>query len=143
MINTDNYHLLFIEPDKQGQKQRPLNDWWTKATELVMDCSTLSDNSYWYRGFHTTKCGERSGNAPIYTPMGRLTNTLAPYYMKHYREHIPESEKTKIIQELMCIAGEVPTMRREEEVRREMPALRNPSRQQRISALCLLEQTQH
>ena len=105
MKNTDSEHFMFIEPDKEGEKQPPLNDWWTKTTELILECSTASEIRY--KGVHTTLCGAISGNAPIYTPMGRLTNTLAPYYMKHYREQIPESEKTKVIQELMCIAGEV------------------------------------
>ena len=106
MINTDNKHFFFIEPDKEARPSRELvDDYLTEAVAFILEQSYAVSNQFWWRGVHETRCGVRSGNAPIFTPMNRHTNTLAEYYVAAYREHIPKSEILKIIEELGCIAG--------------------------------------
>ena len=139
MINTGNYHLLFIEPDKKAEPCKTRDDWWTEAIELVMECCTVSDSLYWYRGVHETKCGMKSENAPIYTPMGRLAHTLAPYYVSHYREQLSFGEKKKIYTELQYIYGtRGPVVY--DEIPRSMPELKKPTDNQRVRARLLMNQ---
>jgi len=133
VIRTDNFHLLFIEPDKKAEPCKVKDDWWTEAIQLIMECCTVSNSKYWWRGVHETKCGMKSENAPLYTPMGRITNTLAPYYVSHYRESLTFGEKDKIIQELVYIYGRRGPVAYSE-VPKSMPTLKKPTDKQKEKA---------
>ena len=49
-----------------------------------------------YRGFHTTECGEDSDNLDYQLKNGMITNSLAPFYLRFYRNSIPDSEMLKV-----------------------------------------------
>ena len=51
-----------------------------------------------YKGFHHTECGECSTNKDYQLKNGMITNSLAPFYLRWYRDVIPETEMSKIEQ---------------------------------------------
>lgn len=105
----DSKYLLFIEP-KLGQKsEEPVDDQWTEmlaaeCSQAVKGTSGYSDPQDMgsfspelsYRGFHATDCGEVSSNQDLLLSNGMITNSLAVFYLRWYREAVPASEWKKL-----------------------------------------------
>jgi hypothetical protein len=106
----DSKYLLFIEPKLKEKLASPVEDELTKfmeeqlknAKEGTSNYSNLSDEGnfvegFGYKGSHSTECGERSTNKDYLIDGGYITNSLAPFYLKWYRNSIPLSEIMKIL----------------------------------------------
>src|SRR5574337_1178344 len=100
MHRTDNSKfLLFIEPRKEHFSGEPERDKYVetmimalaKAKKGTSNYSSLgveerfTENSM-YRGVHYTDCGENSSNQDYLLENGMITNSLAPFYLLHYRK---------------------------------------------------------
>jgi hypothetical protein len=103
-------YLLFIEPKKKEKLSKPVEDSLTHLIEKAIDeaeegtsiYSDLNDDGTFvegsgFRGFHTTECGKGSGNRDLLLRNGMITNSLAPFYLKWYRNSIPETEIIKLM----------------------------------------------
>ena len=121
-------YLLYIEPKAKEKLQEPINDELTVLMEWALtkakqgashyhrledkgdgfDASLLvhgqirrvasfTEGNY-FRGWHQTECGERSTNCDYLLENGMITNSLAPFYLRWYRNSIPESEMKKVKQ---------------------------------------------
>lgn len=104
-------YLLYIEPKKEEKSLEPNNDGLADIVEnLIKNAkqgtarySSLEDQGtfqegYGYKGVHYTECGERSSNHDYLLENGMITNSLAPFYLRWYRDAIPESEMKKVNQ---------------------------------------------
>lgn len=104
-------YLLYIEPTKDQKSAEPNEDGLADILENLI--KTAKSGAAWYRslddegtfnegnayrGFHMTDCGERSSNCDYLLENGMITNSLAPFYLRWYREAIPETEMNKINQ---------------------------------------------
>jgi len=103
-------YLLYIEPPKKEKLPEPVNDSLTELMEKSLERSKKGTAQYSdmdskgnfrennaYKGFHSTECGERSTNQDYLLENGMITNSLAPFYLKWYRNSIPESEIEKLM----------------------------------------------
>jgi|TARA_R110000851_G_scaffold56073_4_gene131235 hypothetical protein len=105
-------YLLYIEPAKSQKSKKPVEDELVSLMELALlesksgtahysnlddDGSTFRGGSG-YRGCHTVDCGERSGNKDYQLKNGMITNSLAPFYLRWYRDAIPATEMNKVEQ---------------------------------------------
>ena len=111
MHRIDNtYFLLFIEPKKEEKLEIPLDDELsqimkvalTEAKRGMSNYSRLNEMPYFhvcngYKGYHRTDCGERSYPADFLLENGMITNGLAAFYLRFYRNSIPESEMKKVM----------------------------------------------
>jgi hypothetical protein len=116
--------LLYIEPKASSKLTTPVEDGLTKIMQYALSkakggtagYSNLSDKGHGtkrtisgltvdlpsfrpgsgYKGSHRTECGERSDNRDFLLENGFITNSLASFYLKWYRNSIPESEMTKL-----------------------------------------------
>jgi len=106
----DSKFLLYIEPSIDQRSQYPIDDDITKVVEQYLlksvkgtsDYSNLTSNGsftegYGWRGFHTTECGEWSGNSDHLLENGMITNSLCVFYLMYYRSYIPDSEMEKVM----------------------------------------------
>ena len=95
MINLAENYVMMVEPDKTGIKaEQPIQDNISDVMEkLLLKCS---DSGTRYKGTHLTCCGMRSDNKHWVLPGGKITNSLAVYYLEYYRPYIPETEINKI-----------------------------------------------
>lgn len=62
----------------------------------------LQKNGYFsknvmYRGFHQTDCGKLSSCCDYRLENGMITNSLAPFYLRWYRNSISENDMNKIL----------------------------------------------
>lgn len=102
-------YLLYIEPKASEKLSEPIEDEWTKLIDKAFNnsiqgaahYSNLNDNGTFregsgFKGFHRTECGERSSNRDYLLENGMITNSLAPFYIRWYRNSIPDSEINKI-----------------------------------------------
>jgi len=102
-------YLLYIEPTKDQKSEEPTEDELTTLMEMALENSESGTASYsrledqgsfnpdnGYKGWHTTDCGEHSSNKDYKLENGLITNSLATFYLKWYRDAIPESEITKL-----------------------------------------------
>ena len=71
-----------------------------------MECNGCFFPGSGFKGSHGTDCGERSTNTDYLLRSGHITNSLAPYYLKWYRNSIPQSEFKKIAEVLYAYADE-------------------------------------
>ena len=107
----DSLYLLYIEPTKEQKSQEPVEDELVSLMEKALSesergyspYSNLEDRGDFrsgggWRGWHTTDCGETSGNNDYLLKNGMITNSLAPFYLRWYRDAIPETEMNKIEQ---------------------------------------------
>ena len=95
MIDLTNKYFLMIEPDKEGiPSQESIEDELTHKVDYIFFKCTNSN--YRYRGFHITRCGEFSDNNNWILTNGMITNSLCIYYIRYYRNYIPQSEIEKI-----------------------------------------------
>lgn len=104
-------YLLFIEPKKKEKLSIPVEDSLTYLIEKAIsngkfgtsNYSNLEDSGSFregrggYKGFHITDCGETSRNNDILLENGMITNSLAPFYLKWYRNSIPETDIIKLM----------------------------------------------
>lgn len=102
-------YLLYIEPTKEQKSDKPNNDGLSDIMEEIIskaetgisrysnvdDDGTFIENNA-FKGSHVTDCGERSTNKDYLLENGMITNSLAPFYLKWYREVIPETEMIKL-----------------------------------------------
>jgi hypothetical protein len=107
----DSLYLLYIEPTKEQKSQEPVEDELVILMELALSesergispYSNLDDKGGFragdsWKGWHTTDCGETSGNNDYQLKNGMITNSLAPFYLRWYRDAIPQTEMNKIEQ---------------------------------------------
>ena len=96
MIDTSKKYFLMIEPDKEGEPSLfPAEDELTEKARKVISLAKPIEE-YAYKGFHMTRCGQRSDNKDWKLPNGMITNSLALYYVQHYRSLVPKEEIEKI-----------------------------------------------
>lgn len=102
-------YLLYLEFKKELKSPVPIDDELVKILTLAIgeakkgtsrysdpqDQGTFVDGNA-FRGSHRTDCGMMSSNCDYQLSNGMITNSLAPYYLMWYREHIPESELDKL-----------------------------------------------
>lgn len=94
MEDLSNDYVLMIEPDKECNKSKEsVEDNLTQAMDLLFEKCTFGKK---YKGVHRTKCGMSSDNKEWILPDGKITNSLASYYLRYYRHCIPESELDKV-----------------------------------------------
>jgi hypothetical protein len=110
---THDGELLFISPDLgHVPAESPANDELVEKIDFIMsvtykgegDAKKMGFNedvgwgSHQYFGYHTTRCGKTSSAQDWYIPTkkGVWTNSLAAYYVKYYRNNIPQVEIDKI-----------------------------------------------
>jgi len=102
--------LLYIEPKKEEKLLNPVEDELTELLEYALKYARSGASSYdnlekesfregdAFKGTHLTECGERSANRDYLLENGMITNSLAPFYLKWYRNSIPKTELAKIQQ---------------------------------------------
>ena len=103
--------LLYIELDKDMKSFEPLEDELVEMMEKALkkakrgtagyshldnDGSNFREGSG-YKGSHVTDCGERSSNTDYLLENGMITNSLAAFYLRWYRDYIPASEMEKVM----------------------------------------------
>jgi len=102
--------LLYIEPKKEEKLSEPIKDELVKIVEKAIANSKSGTANYSdldndggkfregsaYKGTHSTECGERSDNEDYLLPNGMITNSLAPFYLRWYRDSIPATEMKKL-----------------------------------------------
>lgn len=102
-------YLLYIEPDPGMKSENPKDDQYTKMLEDAITQGTEGSSNYsdlndkgsfypnmGYRGQHWFD-GQGSTNVDYLIDGGYITNSLAPYYMRWYRDVIPQTEIRKIV----------------------------------------------
>ncbi len=106
MISDNEKYILFIEPDQEHLPSAlPANDEFTRRVDYIMSFAKPQDMHY--KGWHTTRCGKNSTCYNLNLPHGYVTNSLAPYYAKHYRLHIPVKELEKVNKLYALIVGSI------------------------------------
>ncbi len=101
--------LLFIEPPKSDRLREPINDKFTNMMERAINNSKRGISNYsrtdeephfrqgsGYKGFHLTECGVSSSNNDYLLENGMITNSLAAFYLRYYRNSIPKTEMEKV-----------------------------------------------
>jgi hypothetical protein len=110
MIRDDNsLYLLYIEPKKEERLKYPIDDILTYAMEIAVKEGIKGIGNYdriecngrfypysGYMGFHTTDCGEWSDSQDILLCSGHITNSLAPFYLRWYRNSIKVNDMIKV-----------------------------------------------
>lgn len=102
--------LLFIEPKKEEKLEIPLDDELARIMKVALSEAKRGASNYsrmneiprfhvccGYKGYHITDCGERSYPADSLLQNGMITNSLAAFYLRYYRNSIPESEMKKVM----------------------------------------------
>lgn len=120
MHREDNsLYLLYIEPKKEEKSLEPVEDLLTQLMTLAIDVKSKSGRTYpnallggsrysdpncngrflpfnGFMGFHVTDCGEMSDSCCLLLRSGYITNSLAAFYLKWYRNSIPKTEILKL-----------------------------------------------
>jgi len=106
MINTDNQHLLMIEPIGAPSATPVIDDMTRRMASAlnsaIRGTSGRPGNSY--RGTHScTGAGCRAGSdnqdhtvATIHPPWNLVTNSLAVHYLAYHRDEVPAEELAKV-----------------------------------------------
>lgn len=104
--------LLYIEPELSQKAKQPVDDQLTQmmmqalgdAKKGTADYSdpenptsepVFYENDTW-RGSHVTPCGNYSDTQDYKLLNGMITNSLAPFYLRWYRDAISEAEMDKV-----------------------------------------------
>lgn len=105
--------MLYIEPKASEKLQKPIEDGLTRIMERALKLAKTGTANYsniedsgessfnegsGFRGVHRTECGETSENHEYLLENGYITNSLAPFYLKWYRNSIPETEMKKVME---------------------------------------------
>lgn len=95
MIDYGENYYFMVEPDREGScSEIPVEDELTEMVDFIF--SNAKANPFvCYRGFHVTKCGKFSDNKEWLILGCIVTNNLAPFYIRHYRNYIPQVEIDK------------------------------------------------
>lgn len=110
MHRTDNTRfLLYIEPKAEDKSEEPVEDEYVEIMEQALSEAKVGTANYddlnnkpsfeeggGYIGFHTTDCDVKSDNHDYLLKNGMVTNSLAPFYLRHYRDFIPYRELIKV-----------------------------------------------
>ena len=93
--------LLYIEPPLEEKLKVPIEDEITKLMEYALSKAKKGAANYselhkeprfdignGWRGWHTAACGEKSTNYDYLLENGMITNSLAPFYLRWYRNSI-------------------------------------------------------
>jgi hypothetical protein len=101
--------LLYIEPKKDEKLEIPVEDEITYIVDLALWEAKSGISNYYeinetpwfeednsFRGYHRTDCVERSTSCDYLLKNGMITNSLCVFYLKFYRNSIPESEMKKV-----------------------------------------------
>jgi len=101
--------MLFIEPKKEEKLKTPLDDEISRIMKVALEEAKRGTSNYsrpnempyffeslGYKGYHRTDCGERSYPADYLLENEMITNSLAAFYLRYYRNSIPESEMLKV-----------------------------------------------
>ena len=116
--------LLYIEPKASEKLLVPVNDEITALMEKAFSDAISGAANYnkvnepesfspksGFKGFHRTDCGEISTNHDYLLRNNLITNSLAVFYVRWYRNSIPPSdwdkiEKLKTFYDDGCAIGE-------------------------------------
>lgn len=124
--DNSNY-ILFLEPNPFKKSETPLEDDTVLYMEHLMNLpctkkgtsfySHLDDNGTFregdrFKGIHRTGCGEKSENYEYLFGNGMITNSLAPYYLRWYRNQIPLIHLNKLIELFLFYKEELKDVRR-------------------------------
>ena len=84
-------HFLFLEPENPPSLE-PVEDELTEKVDYIFSQLILSPSGG-YRGCHTTPFGKRSDNQDYIHPVFLMvSNSLAPYYVRHHREDLSQKQ---------------------------------------------------
>ena len=108
--DNSNY-LLYIEPPVEEKLKEPIEDEWTELMELALSEAIGGVCNYYdlncggkfyegggYRGCHYTACKTPSSNKDYLLKNELITNSLATFYLKWYRDSIPHQDWYKLTQ---------------------------------------------
>ncbi len=104
--------LLYLTVTLEQKAKTPINDAYTAFMMSVLSDAkrgtadysdpenptsepVFNEGDYW-RGTHQTPCKNYSDNQDYKLLNGMFTNSLAPFYLRWYRDAIPETEMQKI-----------------------------------------------
>lgn len=101
--------LLYMEPPASEKAKEPIEDELTALVDLAMSQAVGGASNYsavgmeamfhpgsGFRGIHRTDCGAVSDNKDYKLENGMITNSLAPFYVRYYRESITGSDRRKL-----------------------------------------------
>lgn len=98
----DSKFLLYIEPKASEKSTEPVNDEIAEIVEICLNNAKTGTANYSNldsnKGIHGTECGEKSSNKDYLLGNGMITNSLCVFYLKYYRNSIPESEMKKVLE---------------------------------------------
>lgn len=113
--------MLYIEPKKEERSEYPINDMLSIGMEIAIEESIEGASNYskldqeptfyhgsGFMGWHGTDCGESSDNHDYLLKTGHITNSLAPFYLKWYRNSISRNDMMKIREVLLKHMHEIP-----------------------------------
>src|ERR1035437_3404159 len=117
-------YLLYIEPTKEEKLAEPIEDSLTELMKMAITKAQKGGVSYsklddmgdgtdftWrdvthrvpsfhtgsmYKGVHRTDCGEHSTNCDFLLENAMITNSLATFYVRWYRNSITENDLNKL-----------------------------------------------
>ena len=109
MYRADNScFLLYIEPPKEEKSEFPADDEISQIMIVALSEAKTGIANYseiiepprfvsgsGYKGYHTTNCGESSTGNDYLLENAMITNSLAAFYLKYYRDSIPVTEMNK------------------------------------------------
>lgn len=127
MIRDDkSLYLLFIEPRSSEKLLNPIDDELTQVMELALSKAKKGTSNYSdlddmghgietfmngqdfilpsfhensaYRGVHRTHCGELSDCVDYLLENGMITNSLAAFYVRWYRNSISQNDMNKLLE---------------------------------------------
>ena len=110
MHRTDNScFLLYIEPKKEEKSETPVDDEITMVMQVALSEAAHGTSNYYetderpvfnkgsgYKGYHCTDCDTKSASCDYLLQNGMITNSLCVFYLRYYRNAIPESEMKKV-----------------------------------------------
>ncbi len=91
MQNLNDEYLLMIEPEAITVSDK-IDDKYSSMVRLVLENAKIGNR---YRGWHTCKCGAKSGSSDLIYK-GYITNSLALHYTQEHRSEVPQSELDKL-----------------------------------------------
>lgn len=127
--------LLYIEPDATEKSESPIEDDLTKLVDFAMSRAKVGVSNYssknepesfregsGFKGKHSTACGKMSDNHDYLLENGMITNSLAPYYVRWYRDSLPDSEVKKLEKLTEFYDGQDLTIKEKEKPKTHIPS---------------------
>lgn len=128
--DTTNF-LLYIEPKSEEKLEIPIDDNLSRVMEYALSRAKIGAANYnseneeprfsagmGYKGFHRTDCNTKSDNKDYLLENGMITNSLATFYVKWYRNSIEENDMNKLKELEKFYDGKDLTIKNEEKVDR-------------------------